>query len=107
MLNEYQELAARTLSSRKLSDVNLAVLGLGIAGEAGEVADLIKKTVGHGHELNKAKLLEEVGDVLWYCAGLATLLEVDLSQVARDNIEKLRKRYPQGFDPERSRNRSE
>jgi NTP pyrophosphatase (non-canonical NTP hydrolase) len=93
------------MSSKKQSDLNLAVAGLGLTGEAGEVADLIKKTVGHGHALDRDKVLEEVGDVLWYVAMLTTLLDADLSSIAAANVEKLRRRYPNGFDPERSKHR--
>jgi NTP pyrophosphatase (non-canonical NTP hydrolase) len=99
----YQSDAARTMSSHGLTKESLAIAGLGLTGEAGEVADLVKKHVGHGHELNRERLLEEAGDVLWYLAMLCTLLEADLGTVAAANIEKLKKRYPSGFDVERSK----
>lgn len=105
-LTDYQRLAARTMASRKQSDLNLAVAGLGLTGEAGEVADLVKKTIGHGHALDRDKVLEELGDVLWYLAMMATLLDVDLATVAQANIDKLMRRYPDGFSTERSMNRS-
>lgn len=106
-LDEYQMDASRTMSNPVLNPQSLAIGGLGIAGEAGEVADYIKKVVGHGHELDREKLVSEVGDCLWYCAYLATLLDVPLSRIAEMNQEKLRKRYPNGFSSERSQNRSE
>lgn len=106
-LSEYQQRAARTMVGRELSHANLAIAGLGLAGESGEVADLIKKMVGHGHPLDRDKLIEELGDVLWYCAMLATLLDVKLDAVAVRNIQKLLKRYPDGFDPKRSLSRVE
>lgn len=99
-MNAYQRDAARTLG-----DARPEILGLGIAGEAGEVADLLKKHLGHGHELDREKLIKELGDCLWYIAALATWLGVPLSEVAEKNIEKLRARYPNGFDSERSKNR--
>lgn len=105
-LTDYQHLAARTMGSRKQSDLNLAVAGLGLTGEAGEVADLIKKTVGHGHALDRDKVLEELGDVLWYVAMMATLLDADLATIAQGNVDKLMRRYPDGFSTERSKNRS-
>lgn len=80
----------------------LPVFGLGVAGEAGEVADLIKKHVGHGHPLDVSKLKYELGDVLWYVAALADICGLTLDDVAAANIEKLRARYPDGFSSERS-----
>ena len=82
--------------------------GLGIAGEAGEVADLAKKQVFHAHPWNTDvadKLEKELGDVLWYVAATADSIGVTLDEVATMNVEKLRARYPAGFDPERSKNR--
>ena len=103
-MNEYQALAQRTASTTGESDkIHNGVLGL--CGEAGEIADVIKKHVYQGHDLVKEDLIEELGDVLWYCAELAAGLGVGLAEVAERNIEKLRKRYPDGFDAERSRER--
>lgn len=101
-MNRYQELAARTLPEDQRSPI---VMALGICGEGGEVADLIKKHIGQGHSFDEKKLKEEVADCLWYIAGMATCMGWSLEDVARGNIEKLRKRYPNGFDPELSRNR--
>ena len=78
---------------------------LGVAGEAGEVADLVKKVVFHGHPLDVDKLKAEMGDVLWYLASLCNTLGIDLADVAEANIEKLKKRYPHGWDPQRSQQR--
>jgi len=103
-LNEYQELAQRTAASRG-SDLGLTISGLGICGEAGEVAELIKKHVGHGHPLPSDKLCKELGDVLWYLADIAQRNGLTLELVARENIAKLKARYPEGFSSERSRNR--
>lgn len=101
----YQRAAVATAASTATDPLNLAVLALGVAGEAGEVADLIKKHVGHGHPLDVPKVSKELGDVLWYVAVLAYTLELDLAQIAVENIEKLVHRYPAGFDPARSLNR--
>lgn len=81
--------------------------GLGIAGEAGEVADLIKKEYFHGHPRNHEKVLEELGDTLFYLSTCAWYYGFSLEEVARANNEKLAKRYPNGFEVERSLNRSE
>lgn len=107
--NKYQSDVMRTAATSKDPTLQFAVLGLGISGEAGEVSDIIKKVVGHGHELTpelKQKLSKELGDVLWYVAALADHLGFDLSSVANANIEKLKARYPNGFERERSINRA-
>lgn len=101
-LNRYQLEALRTVGSS-----NKAILGLGIAGEAGEVADIIKKELGHGHAADPVKMAKEIGDVLWYIAVLSDAYGYSLSEVATMNIEKLKARYPEGFDSERSINRAE
>lgn len=100
--NEYQALAMRTApeNARMWSNV-----GLGLAGEAGEVADQIKKYLHQGHPLDHEKLFEELGDVAWYVALGATVLGVSLESVLEGNVAKLMKRYPQGFEAERSINR--
>jgi NTP pyrophosphatase (non-canonical NTP hydrolase) len=101
-LNDFQATTERT-APLKRGDLNrLTIFGLGVAGEAGEVADLLKKHIGHGHYLDVAKLTRELGDVLWYVAALAATVGVDLEDVAQANIEKLRARYPNGFETARS-----
>ena len=82
-------------------------LPFGLTGESGEVADLIKKHFGHGHVLDQDKLKKELGDVLWYLSQLAEQFGLELSDVAETNIDKLKKRYPDGFSEEASRNRVE
>lgn len=99
----YQQAAARTLGDQR----GLAMVALGLSGEAGECVDLIKKHLYHGHDLDPGKLTQEIGDVLWYCAALATVTGIRLHDVADKNIAKLRARYPDGFSVEASRNRSE
>ena len=104
--NDYQRAALRTCNKISKSDKVLNG-ALGLCGETGEVADLIKKNKFQGHELDKKKLLEELGDICWYIAILADGLDVDLDTVLEMNVQKLRKRYPDGFSAERSTNRSE
>ncbi len=108
--DEYQELALRTASKESLVDaptmLNAAALGLN--GEAGEIADHIKKVMFHGHPLDGAtrdKIAKEIGDILWYCALAARGIGLGLSEVATMNVEKLKKRYPEGFSSERSLSR--
>ena len=79
---------------------------IGLCGETGELADMIKKHVFHGHPMDYAKLGEELGDVLWYIAETATAFGLDLSAIAKGNIKKLSNRYPSGFTSERSINRT-
>ena len=80
---------------------------LGLVGEGGEIAEKWKKHRFQGHEWNCDNVAEEIGDILFYAARLAELIGWDLSTVADANIEKLRRRYPEGFSEERSRNREE
>lgn len=101
---EYTKLAMRTATGKGRSLLNV---GLGLPGEAGEVADMIKKHTFQGHELNEEKLILELGDVLWYVALACNLLNVEMEDVMEKNIEKLKKRYPQGFTPSASVNRNE
>jgi NTP pyrophosphatase (non-canonical NTP hydrolase) len=103
----YQRLAQRTANAKMDPLMRLAVAGLGIAGEAGEVADMIKKHVGHGHPLDKEKLSKELGDALWYVQEISEVLDIPLEDIAAGNILKLMKRYPEGFSEERSINRVE
>lgn len=82
---------------------------LGLCGEAGEFADLVKKAMFHGpgHELDIEKAKKELGDVLWYIADAAAALGVTLEEVAEANRDKLRARYPNGFVPADSVNRKD
>ncbi len=111
-LNQYQRLAARTLPDHPFAGATgsiktgLLLHGvLKLAGEAGELSDLVGKWYGQGHDLDRDLLVEELGDVLWHTAEIATALGVDLGEVAYRNLEKLNGRYPDGFDPDRSTQR--
>ena len=106
-MNEYQAMAQRTCNITNTVGDKIENGCMGMNGEAGECIDLLKKARFQGHELDREKMIEELGDVLWYCAELATGLGVTLEEVAQRNIDKLRRRYPEGFDAERSRNRAE
>ena len=88
----YQELASRTLSS-----AGLAVATLGLCGESGEIAERVKKHLGHGLPLGLPELTLELGDALWYLAAICQILDLSLEDVAVKNIEKLQARYPDGF----------
>lgn len=108
-MNQYNRDAMRTAPYGTSLRDELVVCGLGLTGEAGEVADHIKKVLFHGHPLDdvaKAKLVEELGDVLWYIARGALALGVTMDEIASGNVDKLAARYPEGFSPERSMNRA-
>ena len=105
-LNDYQVAADRT--SGDLSPWDKVRNGCyGLNGEAGECIDILKKVEFQGHTFDPEKMLDELGDVLWYVAQAATGLGVTLQEVAEHNIAKLKARYPEGFDPERSIHRPE
>ena len=99
---QYQQMAMRTATEESKT---LECVGLGIAGEAGEVADLIKKTLYQGHELDREHLIKELGDVLWYVALGCETLHVEMDVVMQDNINKLKERYPEGFQTDLSLHR--
>lgn len=106
-INEYQELAMRTLN-QKLDKKDVLINGvMGLCGETGEAIDIVKKHLAQGHELDKGKLIKELGDVAWYLAETAYALDIDLETVFKLNIEKLKRRYPEGFEKEKSINRDE
>ena len=103
--NDYQRMAMRTAGEYETDYDQLRNAVYGLNGEAGEVIDLLKKHEFQGHDLPDEKLIDECGDVLWYCALLADALGFSLEAVMNRNIDKLRKRYPDGFDKNRSINR--
>ena len=101
-INEYQKLAMTTLNPA-LSEKDVLINGvMGLCGEAGEAIDIVKKHLAQGHALNREHLIGELGDIAWYLAETATVLGVSLEEVLQRNIDKLRARYPEGFDNERS-----
>lgn len=106
-MNTYQALALRTCNPALDAQQRLTNGALGLAGESGEAADLVKKHLFHGHALEEDKLKKELGDVLWYVALLADALGLSLGEVAQHNVDKLRARYPEGFDAQRSQRRGQ
>ncbi|MBR6790995.1 MAG: nucleoside triphosphate pyrophosphohydrolase family protein [Oscillospiraceae bacterium] len=104
--NEYQKLALTTLNPA-LSEKDVLINGvMGLCGEAGEAIDIVKKHLAQGHELDREKLIGELGDIAWYLAETAHALGVPLDEVLERNIEKLKRRYPEGFDEKRSIHRA-
>lgn len=107
-LNDYQQLASRTSNPDLTNRGGLIENGvMGLCGEAGECIDIVKKAMFQGHALDREKLIDELGDTLWYAAQLATGLGVTLEYVAQHNVDKLLARYPDGFDSEKSIHRKE
>ena len=106
-INEYQQLAMTTLN-KELNKKDILINGvMGLCGEAGEAIDIVKKHLAQGHDLDKEHLIKELGDIAWYIAETATALDVTLEEVLTRNIEKLKRRYPNGFDISNSINRAE
>ncbi|MBU5214379.1 nucleoside triphosphate pyrophosphohydrolase family protein [Heyndrickxia oleronia] len=105
-LIEYQIISKRTMPA-VYDEKAKANYAMGLSGEAGEVTDLIKKELFHGHNIDPVDVKKELGDVLHYLSGLATMYGWTLEEVANTNIEKLSKRYPFGFSKEASVNRNE
>lgn len=92
----YQAQRAEDNGARNFTDARV-LFSLGLAGEAGEVVDYVKKAIGHGKEMNRETLTEELGDVLWYISQLAHIHGITLSEIMRYNTGKLQARYPNGF----------
>ena len=100
--NEYQKLAMTTLNPALDKKDVLINSVMGLCGESGEAIDIVKKWLMQGHELDKEHLIKELGDVAWYLAEAATALDVPLEAVLQGNLDKLRQRFPNGFDTEAS-----
>jgi NTP pyrophosphatase (non-canonical NTP hydrolase) len=103
--NEYQQAALRTASNTRDTYKMLQEGLMGLNGEAGECIDILKKYLFQGHGLDRDHLAEELGDVAWYLAVTAHAIGWSFEDILKKNIEKLNKRYPDGFDAERSVNR--
>jgi NTP pyrophosphatase (non-canonical NTP hydrolase) len=103
-ISEYQEAVKRTCATEGADVLKLALIG--VSGELGEIAEPVKKHLWGGHELDRNHLQEEIGDLCWYLATLCNGLGVSLSDAMQENIEKLLRRYPDGFSVERSINRA-
>lgn len=110
----YQEKAMRTCrykdqitNDTKAGEAALSNGVMGLCGEAGECIDLVKKHQHQGHDLDLLKLVDELGDVMWYIALTCESVGITMTNVAERNIAKLQKRYPDGFSTEASVNRKE
>lgn len=104
----YRDEVIRTLNGNLgAADALLTMGGLGLAGEAGEVADLIKKVVYHNKPMDRQALIKELGDVCYYLETVMMAIGTDIEQVKAANIEKLRVRYPDGFSYEAANNKAD
>ena len=101
-LDEYQQLARRTMNPALEPGERLLDAAAGLSEEAGESLGLVRKHLFQQHPLDRARLAVELGDALWCIAALATSLELSLGAVAAGNIEKLKRRYPGGFTAQAS-----
>ena len=116
---EYQELAMRTNDGKAYNRLSVNVMSakfyetptllngvLGLTGEAGEVSDLVKKGIFHEKGIDETHLKKELGDVMWYIAMICHACGFDLDEILQMNVDKLKARYPEGFDTERANNRN-
>lgn len=104
-LNEYQELSKRTISTLTKEQAESHALH-GMVSEIGELHSVYQK-IYQGHEANEEHMMRELGDLMWFVCEYCTAKGWKLEQVAKANVEKLKKRYPEGFNPEASLHRSE
>lgn len=105
--DDYQNRALRTANHSLDREQLMTNAALGLCGESGEFADALKKHLFQGHDLDRDKAIKELGDILWYVSLACYALGVKLSIAAHLNNKKLATRYPQGFDPQASINRTE
>lgn len=98
-LKEYQKFCARGILPATLEREPIVGFALGLAGEAGEVVDDIKKKYFHGRDIDPQHTIEELGDVMWYVANIATQLGVSIEELIEYNVSKLSKRYPAMYEP--------
>lgn len=107
-INDYQKEALRTASMNLFNHEELLLNGvMGLCGESGECVDMVKKCRFQGHSLDREHIAKELGDVAWYLAVAAYAIDYDLETILQMNVDKLRKRYPNGFEAERSLHRKE
>lgn len=106
-VNEYQRLAMTTLNPELNKKDVLINSVMGLCGESGEAIDIVKKWMAQGHELDKEHLAKELGDIAWYLAEAATALDMSLEDIFEANLAKLKKRYPDGFETQKSKIRLE
>lgn len=105
-INKYQKNALRTANKSLTSFQQLENGVMGLNGEAGECIDILKKHLFQGHELDREHIAKELGDIAWYLALSASAIGYDLETIMQMNVDKLRARYPDGFNTEHSLHRA-
>ncbi|KKS65334.1 MAG: MazG nucleotide pyrophosphohydrolase [Parcubacteria group bacterium GW2011_GWB1_42_6] len=95
-LKTYQKLCKQTAKKFETDEKEILIWGLGIAGEAGDVASCIKKTYAHDND-QRADIRENIGDTLWYAAMICNFFGWDMQKILDENAAKLKARYPKGF----------
>ena len=101
-LKKYQEICEKTAKKFETEKEAILTWGLGIAGEAGDVASCIKKTFQHDNDQTKG-IRENIGDTLWYAAMICNHFGWNFQEILEENIAKLEKRYPTGFTEEKAK----
>jgi NTP pyrophosphatase (non-canonical NTP hydrolase) len=101
----FQGAVTRTMNKELEFGEALSNYAMGLGGEVGEVIEPLKKFLYHGHTLDKQKVADELSDLTWYICALANTLEINLAEALERNVEKLRARYPEGFNTTDSVNR--
>ena len=104
-IRDFQTLSVRTMNKELTKEQQISNTVFGANGELGEVTDILKKYLYQGHRINKQHLAEEIGDTLFYIVNLCTLFNLDIEDILQGNVDKLRKRFPNGFEVDRSINR--
>jgi NTP pyrophosphatase (non-canonical NTP hydrolase) len=105
--DEYQRAAARTTNAGLSDEQRLMDAAAGLSEEGGEVLGIVRKHLFMGHPLDRERLSRELGDALWCAAAVATCLGVTLEDVAATNLEKLERRYPEGYSDDASQARAD
>ena len=96
-LDVFQEEALRCMRSDLPYELICSNMCMGLAGETGETVDIFKKHIYQGKDLDINDVIEEIGDILWYIANLCNVNKITMKECMESNVEKLRKRYPNGF----------
>ncbi|MEG1523848.1 MAG: nucleoside triphosphate pyrophosphohydrolase family protein [Clostridia bacterium] len=105
-INEYQDAAMRTANATLTFHEQLQNGIMGLCGESGECADILKKYLFQGHPLDPEHIAKELGDIAWYLSLSATAIGYDLETILQMNVDKLKARYPDGFNTEQSLHRN-
>lgn len=104
-IREFQRVSTRTLNKELSKEQQVSNMIFGANGELGEVTDILKKHLYQGHRIDKQHLAEEIGDTLFYIVNLCTIYNLDVEDILQANVDKLKKRFPNGFESNRSINR--